>query len=156
MKSANKKRVLVVDNDEQVLAALRSSFEDGGLDAQTTWSGRDALLALESGRFDLLLTGDYLPDLHVTEFLSRVGRLPDQPVVVLMHSAVPKPSVARRYEALGAYAVVDKHDQAAVCRTVAACCSGGNLERATKSNWPTPAGGPRSNEHEPPYQEDTT
>ena len=130
MKNGNVKKVLVVDNDEQVLSAIRSLLEDAGFDTQTTWSGRDALSALESGRVDLLLTDDYLPDLHAADFLDRVGQLRVHPAIVVMHKGPQKPSAVRRYEALGAYSVVDKNDLAAVCRAVMSCGSKGKLEPA--------------------------
>jgi len=118
----DKKKVLVVENDEQVLFAFETSLKDAGFETRTTWSARDALAALESERFDVLLTDGYLPDLHVSEFLERVGRLRNSPRVVVMQHPLPKPSVMRRYRGLGAYAVMDKCDQAAVCRTLAGCC----------------------------------
>jgi len=132
MKNRDKKKVLVVENDEQVLAAFQALLKDAGFDTQTTWSARDALSALESERFDLLLTDGYLPDLHVSEFLDRVSRLRARPTVVVMQSPLPKPSVARRYQGLGAYAVMDKLDQAAVCRAVAACCGDASYELVHK------------------------
>lgn len=131
MKSGDKKKALVVDNDEQVLANFQSSLEEIGFDAQVTWSGRDALSVLESERFDLLLVDGYLPDLHVTEFLDRVGRLKAHPMIVVMQGAAPKRMVMRRYEGLGVYAVVDKRDPAAVYRAVLDCRSA-QLKRLTK------------------------
>jgi len=124
MKNGEKKKVLVVENDEQVVAAFQSSLNCAGFDAHATWSGRDALAALESGHFDLVLTDGYLPDLHVTEFLERISRLRARPAIVVMQKPLPKLSVARRYQKLGAYAVMDKRDPVAVGRAIAACCSG--------------------------------
>jgi len=132
MKNRDKKKVLVVENDEKVLAAFQSRLKDGGFDTQATWSARDALSVLESQRFDLLLTDGYLPDLHVSEFLERVAHLRSRAKIVVMQSPLPKPSVTRRYQGLGAYAVMDKRDHAAVCRTVAACCGDGSQELAHK------------------------
>lgn len=132
MKNGDRKKVLVVENDEQVLAAFQSSLNDAGFDTHATWSARDALSALESERFDLLLTDGYLPDLHLSEFLERVRRLKTGAKIVVMQSPLPKRSVTRRYQALGAYAVMDKRDQAAICSTVATCCSDASPELAYK------------------------
>jgi len=132
MKNRDRKKVLVVENDEQVLAAFQASLNDAGFDTQTTWSAREALSVLESERFDLLLTDGYLPDLHVSEFLDRVGRLRTRAKIVVMESPLPRLSVARRYQGLGVSAVMDKRDQVAVCRTVAACCRNASQELVHK------------------------
>lgn len=128
----SRKKALVVENDEQLLASFQAALTHVDFDAQTTWSGRDALSALESGRFDVLLVDSYMPDLHITEFLSRVGRLVSPPTTIVMQSGRPRPSVVRRYEVLGASAVVDKRDRDAILRAVAA--SSESLEKELKSS----------------------
>jgi len=54
-----------------------------------TWSGYEALTLLESGRVDLLLIDDYVPDLHFDDLLKRVGQLPIQPRILVMQAAAP-------------------------------------------------------------------
>ena len=133
MKNIDNKKVLIVENDEQVLATFQALLDDAGFDTQVTWSGRDALSALESGRFSVILTDGYLPDLHLTGFLERVRDLKGAPMIVVMQNPLPKPTVARRYLGLGAYAVVDKRDQSVVCDAVVACCDGPPRERYTSN-----------------------
>ena len=70
--------VLIVDNDDHVLKALGNMLEKEGFHAQTTWSGHEALARLQSRRFEVLLVGDYLADLHSTDFLKRAGKLEDR------------------------------------------------------------------------------
>ena len=66
------KRVLVVDNEDSVRAGLELQLTEVGWHALTTWSGLEALGILKSIPFDVLLVGDYLPDLHIGEFLKQV------------------------------------------------------------------------------------
>jgi CheY-like chemotaxis protein len=119
MKAENGKRVLVVDNDETILWSTQALLEEEGFDTRTTWSGHEALALLEKGDFDILLVDDYLPDLHASDFLERVSRLPMQPWVVVMRWNASKPGELRRYESLGASAVVDKRDPAEIRKAVA-------------------------------------
>jgi len=71
MQGEEKRRVLIVDNNEDTLQTLQGILENAGFDTQTTWSGREALGLLESQGFDVLLVDDYLPDLHSNDFLTR-------------------------------------------------------------------------------------
>ena len=66
----NKKRVLIVDNNENVLGTLQRVLENTGFDTRTTWSGFEALDLLKTEDFQVLLVDDYLPDLHSSDFLS--------------------------------------------------------------------------------------
>lgn len=127
MKSTRK--VLVVDNNERILQMLQAEFANAGLDAHVTWSGHEALDLLKTGDFDVLLVDDYLPDLHATDFLKRVSRLPIQPWVVVMLSSAPKASDLRHYNALGVSAVVDKRDGPRVHEAVRLCCAEGPLDK---------------------------
>ena len=130
MKSNQKSQILVVDNNESILGALQASLENAGFETRTTWSGIEALELLGAGETDVLVVDDYLPDLHATDFLERVSRLPIQPWVVVMQSLPPKPAELSRYEKLGASAVVQKSDVRKVCGAVKACCATGKLGKA--------------------------
>ena len=122
MQHEEKKRVLIVDNDERIQSTFQEALENSGFDTQTTWSGCEALVLLKANRFDVLLVDDYLADLHASDFLSRVGRLPVQPWIVVMQDSTPTTSDLRAYASLGAFAVVHKGDKAEVCNTVSSCC----------------------------------
>lgn len=113
-------RVLIVDNNEDVLNALDKLLRGEGLDTRTTWSGHEALALMQSHPFDVLLVDDYLADLHVAEFLKRVKLQARQPAVVVMQKSPPVPTDVRRYGSLGASAVVDKRDPEQVRRALAA------------------------------------
>jgi len=123
MKRQSRKRALIVESNERTLWELQAEMENMGFDARATWSGHEALALLKSKEFELLLVDHYLPDLHTTDFLKRVRRLPIQPWVVVMQSSAPKSSEQRHYDALGALAVVDKNDGPKLRAVVRSCCA---------------------------------
>jgi CheY-like chemotaxis protein len=129
MRREGQKRVLIVDNNERVLHTFQGMLENAGFNAQTTWSGHEALELLQSGEFDVLLMDDYLPDLHVGDFLNRIGRLPFQPWIVVMQASGPTATNLRHYISLGASAVVRKHHLAEVREAVGSCCADEPLAR---------------------------
>jgi CheY-like chemotaxis protein len=129
MEPQHKSKVLIVDNNQGTLEAFQQVFARVGFDTRTTWSGREALELLESQEFDVLLVDDYLPDLHASDFLSRVGRLPVQPWIVVMQASMPTTGDLLRYASLGAFSVVRKHHLAEVCKAVSSCCVAEPLAR---------------------------
>jgi CheY-like chemotaxis protein len=134
MQRESKKRVLIVDNNEGILVNLQKVLENAGFDTRTTWSGQEALDVLRSSNFDVLLVDDYLPDLHASDFLNRVGRLPFQPWIVVMQASRPTASHLRQYIKLGASAVVWKHHLGEVCKAVGSCCADEPLAKLAHLN----------------------
>lgn len=128
MKVEAKKTVLIVENNEHLMWTLQAVLEDAGVNARATWSGHEALELLKSEAFDALVLDDYLPDLHSTEFLRRVGRLPLQPWIVVMRNSAPTAQYLRDYVSLGAFAVVGK-DPDEVRKAVLSCCAEGPLAK---------------------------
>ncbi len=122
MELQRKNRILIVDNDQRALEAFERILAKVGFDTHTTWSGREALELLRFQEFDVLLLDDYLPDLHASEFLNRVGQLPVQPWIVVMQASMPTTNDLLRYATLGAFSVVRKHHLAEVCKAVSSCC----------------------------------
>jgi CheY-like chemotaxis protein len=84
MGTNQRRRFLVVDNNEQESRALVQVLESLGHKASATWSGKDALDYLASDRFDLLLVDEYVADMYVGEFIKRVHRLPNHPRVAVL------------------------------------------------------------------------
>jgi len=126
----SKKRVLIVESNDATAEAFQGRLQEAGFDARTTWSGHEALALLQSNEFDVLLMDNYLPDLHATDFLERLSRMPLQPWVVVMKGRLASGSV-RRYRALGASSVVNKGDVAQVVQAVSACCAKEPLAKAS-------------------------
>jgi CheY-like chemotaxis protein len=99
-------RLLIVDNDEQESAAFAHLVKALGHEVVCTWSGRDALVHLASGRFNLLWVDDYVADMYVGEFIERVLRLPKHPQIVIMTGRKMQPIKYRK--SLGQCQVIDK------------------------------------------------
>jgi len=128
--SDDKKKVLIVESNDLMAEGFQRHLQEAGFDARTTWSGHEALALLQSNEFDVLLMDNYLPDLHATDFLERLSRLPLQPWVVVMKGRLASASV-RRYRGLGAASVVNKGDAAQVVQAVSACCAKEPLAKAS-------------------------
>jgi len=84
MTESPKKRILIVDNDEQESSKLGAMVQRAGYDPITTWSGLEALEILTSQKIDILVVSSYLPDMYIGDFLSRLANLPVQPCSIVM------------------------------------------------------------------------
>src|ERR1700722_17077435 len=84
MAETRNKRVLIVDNDEEVAGRLGLMLQRAGYDSIATWSGLEALELLKSAEYDILLVSSYLPDVYVGDFFERLNRLPVQPCSIVM------------------------------------------------------------------------
>ena len=101
-----KKRILVIDDDEQVLISLECLLENEGYEV-TTWSGQEGLALLRSNVFDLVLLDDYLRDIEHEEIFGEIRTLAIQPLVILTESSL-MPEERRYFIDLGATAIVRK------------------------------------------------
>jgi CheY-like chemotaxis protein len=110
------KRVLVVDDEEDVRTFVRLVLEDAGYEVETAMDGREGLEAIHISRPDLVLLDLMMPVMDGWEVMAGVGRS-HPPFVVL--SASDEPERARRE---GAVALVSKpfvvRDLVATCRHV--------------------------------------
>ncbi|MBZ5702564.1 MAG: response regulator [Acidobacteriia bacterium] len=120
MPSSKSKRILVLDNSEEVLARLETLLAGAGYETLATWSGLEALRQMEAGSFDALLLEDYVADLHTGDLLRRVSQLAHRPRIIVMR-ITPKPGNLRRYENFGVSAFVEKHRLEGIPRVLAAC-----------------------------------
>lgn len=75
------KQILVVDSDDAVRTDLEEQINELGHDSVTTWSGLEALDLLKLRRFDILLVGDYLPDMYIGDFLEEASLTPSRPKI---------------------------------------------------------------------------
>jgi DNA-binding response OmpR family regulator len=55
-------RILIVDDDEDVLIELEHLLESEGYRTVTAWSGKEALALSETADFDLLLVDEHVGD----------------------------------------------------------------------------------------------
>ena len=113
---AAKKRVLVIDDDEQVLISLECFLENEGYETTVAWSGQEGLALLRSRPFDLVLLDDYLRDIGHEDIFNEIRGMEIQPPVILTESA-GMPDAGRSFLEMGATAVVYKR---APCEEIAA------------------------------------
>src|SRR5512133_1240223 len=107
MMQGSRKRVLIVDSDEQLLMRLEHLLEDEGLETTTTWSAAEALDLARRQPYNVLVAGDRLMDLKCEELLRELQRDGDTAPVLILDSAVSQvPSIASYFLSLGAAGTV--------------------------------------------------
>ena len=87
------KKILIVDDEEDILNLVRLILEDAGYQVRIETDGRDALKKLETEKFDLILLDIMMPFLSGWEVLETM-RSKDQtrniPVALLTARASPR------------------------------------------------------------------
>lgn len=104
---AEKKKILVVDDDRRILELLREFLQRMGMEVLTAASGPEALVCMEKAELDVLLTDLVLPGLDGLELLERMNRMPMPPVAVVLtgHGSIESAVRAMR---LGAFDYITK------------------------------------------------
>ena len=77
------KRILIIDDDEDVLIGLERTLEEAGFVTATAWSREEALRLSDEGPFDLLLIDEHLCDLD-SPILERVLRVAQPKAALLL------------------------------------------------------------------------
>lgn len=80
---AQPQRVLVVDDDEMLLALVRVTLEKDGVEVATATRGEEALAAAASTSFDLVILDILMPGISGWEVLRRLRATDDVPVLIL-------------------------------------------------------------------------
>ncbi len=123
--------VLIVDDDDAVRRVLRRVLEADGYDVVDCANGREAMLAMEQRRPDLVITDVYMPEMDGIEFLVRLREDdPDLPVLAVSGgSLAPADFVLEDASQLGANAILTKPYDVAVMRQAVRdlLAGGGNL-----------------------------
>jgi CheY-like chemotaxis protein len=77
-------RILLVDNDPQVMTILGEMLADVGHQVAPVGSGEDAVRAFPSGRFDLVITNLGMPGMNGWEVADRLrARDPRLPIIFI-------------------------------------------------------------------------
>jgi CheY-like chemotaxis protein len=79
-------RILIVDDDEDVLIELERMLEGEGYRTATAWSAREALVLAASNQFDLLLVDEHLADLDTKALCEELIRTQPGAFRFLMHT----------------------------------------------------------------------
>jgi CheY-like chemotaxis protein/HPt (histidine-containing phosphotransfer) domain-containing protein len=130
------RRVLIVDDDPEILLLLRTVLAVEGRELTTAENGYEASAQLDKGNFSLIILDLLLPDVDGQDILKRIradARYANTPVVVL--SAKTTTTTRRECEELGATAFFEKpFDPEAVAAAVAA-----QIQRASDAEDDGPA-----------------
>ena len=77
-------QILIVDDERNVRATLKSVLEDEGYAVEDAASGEEALSAIKRGSFDLVLLDIWLPGIDGLEVLEQVGNDGTDAIVVMI------------------------------------------------------------------------
>ncbi len=81
---SEKNSILIVDDDQSIGEFLSQLFADEGYQTTSVYNGADALMALETGEYQLILLDLRLPDIHGSKVLKNLrGQYPDIDVVIM-------------------------------------------------------------------------
>jgi two-component system nitrogen regulation response regulator NtrX len=103
------RRILVVDDEEDIRQSLSGVLEDEGYAVEAAESGEACLAALPGGGFELVMLDIWLPGIDGMEVLSRIQEIPagERPEVVVIsgHGSI---EAAVRATKLGAFDFLEK------------------------------------------------
>ncbi len=117
-----RKRILIVDNDEDVLIALERALEEEGYETVTAWDLPEGLELLSgTPDFDLLLIGDHPPELNCERVLKLLARRNVCVPCVVMHSTARHPFAEPYLRHLGAMGIACKWSEKEVLSEVERC-----------------------------------
>jgi len=78
------KKILIVDDEQQICEAVKMLLEFHGHEVITAGNGNEALALFDQGRFDLVITDYTMPGMKGDELaLALKARVPGQPVLML-------------------------------------------------------------------------
>ena len=101
-------KILVVDNDEDVLVALERALEERGYATTVVLSGAEACKLLSEGGFDLLVLDDHLSDRDSVQTLTECRSAGIGLLAVVTYHRFPSIDQAARLRELGVRALIDK------------------------------------------------
>lgn len=106
--STRGKRILAIDNDEEVLIDLDLFLTERGYHSSTAFGSKGAVQLLQREAFDLVLLDDYLPDTGCEEMIKQIQALQPGCPIVVMQPTSPGPREIEQVHALGAVGLVRK------------------------------------------------
>src|SRR5262245_47264965 len=81
--SADKSRVLVVDDEPQITRVLKTVLSSQGYQVQTATEGESALANFTEWRPELVITDLYMPHMDGLELCRRIRAMSSVPIIVL-------------------------------------------------------------------------
>ena len=112
------RKILLVDNDVEVLVALERTLQDSGYDTAAVLSHQEALKLLTEGGFDLFVLDDYLSDKNSIQVLTEFRQAGMTPRTIVTYHRYPLPYQEQQLRALGVSAFVNKRAHTELAETV--------------------------------------
>lgn len=82
-------RILIIDDDPQIIKLLNKFLEFMGHTIVTASNGKQGLSLLAESRFDLLITDIIMPERDGIEVLTAIKGKPDRPKIIAMTGGSP-------------------------------------------------------------------
>src|SRR6185295_6607884 len=76
--------ILVADDDDETRRMVVRFLAEAGYGASEAANGREALAAVLTGEFDLVIADVYLPEMDGIELIIRITQTPTPPPVIVM------------------------------------------------------------------------
>jgi CheY-like chemotaxis protein len=111
-------RILVADNDEDVLIALEGALEERGYATTVALSSAEVCALLDKGGFDLLILDDYLSDADSVKTLTACRNAGIRTLVVVTYHRFPPVDEEARLRDLGVSALVNKRSHSELIEIV--------------------------------------
>lgn len=118
MPETRPRRILLADNDEDVLVALERILEDGGYATATAVSHAETTKLLSQDAFDLCVLDDYLSDKDSIQVLTEFRRAGMTLLVIVTYHRLPSPHEEMQLRALGVSALINKRADAELAQMV--------------------------------------
>ena len=103
------KKILVVDDEEFIRRLMENGLTENGFDVMTAVNGFEAILAIEEGRPDLVITDIMMPRLTGIEFLKALKNNPStRDIPVILISALDEADMVQQGLDMGAVDFITK------------------------------------------------
>lgn len=108
MAAQRSRKVLIADNDEDVLLALEWTLESEGYDTVVALNDDEVRQILIHNACDLLVLDDYLSEKDSSQVLADLTRAGIKPMVVITYHRFPSLDKRQSLQALGVSAFISK------------------------------------------------
>ena len=78
------KKLLIIDDDEEMCMELKEIFTDEGYDVSMSFNGRAGKESMERERYDVVILDLKLPELDGYDVLKTAKRAPDAPKIIIL------------------------------------------------------------------------
>jgi DNA-binding NtrC family response regulator len=103
----NVKKLLIVDDEPEILAVLKDQLEEDGMDIQTASAGKQALELCERESFDAILSDLNMPQMDGLKFLKNLRDRGNQTPFVVLTGYADKDKAVQALK-LGAFDFLEK------------------------------------------------